>query len=156
MPVNGHAADSRPNPDELLRRVQAAERAAHHGSLKIFLGYSSGVGKSFRMFDEGRRRHERGEDVIVAALQPDMDPQTEAVATRLETVAARIVDGVPVIDVTAVLRRRPQVALVDGLAYDNPPGSRHRKRYQDVAELLEAGIAVITSINLAYIAEQQD
>ena len=66
------------------------------------------------------------------------------------------VGGVPVIDVPAIITRHPQVCLVDGLAYDNPPGSRHRKRYEDVEEVLEAGISVITSINLEYIAEQQD
>ena len=147
---------ARPDPEALLRRVQAAERAEHRGQLKIFLGYASGVGKSFRMFDEGRRRHERGEDVIVAALQPNMDPETEAVARTLESVPTQTIDGIPVIDVPAVLRRRPLVALVDGLAYDNPPGSHHPKRYQDVDALLDAGISVITSINLEYIAEQQE
>jgi two-component system sensor histidine kinase KdpD len=147
---------ARPDPEALLRRVQAAERAEHRGQLKIFLGYASGVGKSFRMFDEGRRRHERGEDVIVAALQPNMDPETEAVARTLESVPTQTIDGIPVIDVPAVLRRRPLVALVDGLAYDNPSGSHHPKRYQDVDALLDAGISVITSINLAYIAEQQE
>ena len=73
----------------------------------------------------------------------------------LERIATRDVAGVPVIDVPAVLARRPRVCLVDGLAYDNPPGSRHPKRYQDVEELLAAGISVLTSINLEYIAEEQ-
>jgi two-component system sensor histidine kinase KdpD len=85
-----------------------------------------------------------------------MDPETEAVAGALQTVPTLTIDGAPVIDVASILRRHPQVALVDGLAYDNPPGSRHPKRYQDVDELLDAGICVITSINLAYITEQQD
>jgi two-component system, OmpR family, sensor histidine kinase KdpD len=147
---------ARPDPEALLRRVQAAERAEQRGQLKIFLGYASGVGKSFRMFDEGRRRRERGEDVVVAAMQRDMDPETASVASTIESIPAKAVDGVPVIDVAAVLKRHPQVCLVDGLAYDNPPGSRHPKRYQDVDELLDAGISVVTSINLAYIAEQQE
>jgi two-component system, OmpR family, sensor histidine kinase KdpD len=147
--------NTRPDPDALLRRVQAAERAEQRGQLKIFLGYASGVGKSFRMFDEGRRRRERGEDVIVAALQPNMDQDTESVARTLEILPTLVTDGVPVIDVAAVLRRHPLVALVDGLAYDNPPGSRHSKRYQDVTELLDAGISVTSSINIAYIEEQQ-
>jgi len=68
----------------------------------------------------------------------------------------RVVSGVPVVDVSAVLARHPQVCLIDGLAYDNPRGSRHAKRYQDVEELLEAGISVLTSVNLAYIADQQE
>jgi two-component system sensor histidine kinase KdpD len=146
----------RPDPEMLLRHVQAAERAKNRGQLKIFLGYASGVGKSFRMFDEGRRRHARGEDVVVAAMQPDMDPETEAVARTLEAVPTHLIEDVPVIDVPAVLKRSPQVCLVDGLAYDNPPESRHAKRYEDVDELLAAGISVITSLNLAYINEQQD
>jgi two-component system, OmpR family, sensor histidine kinase KdpD len=147
---------ARPDPEALLRHVQAAERAKNRGQLKIFLGYASGVGKSFRMFDEGRRRHERGEDIVIAALQPNMGPETEAVARALEIIPTQTIDGVPVIDVPAVLKRRPQVCLVDGLAYDNPPGSRHARRYQDVDELLDAGISVITSLNLAFIVEQQD
>jgi two-component system sensor histidine kinase KdpD len=154
--LNNHSESTRPDPEVLLRRVQDAERAERRGQLKIFLGYASGVGKSFRMFDEGRRRHERGEDVVVVARQPGMDSEAESVARTLESVPTLAIDGIPVIDVPAVLRRRPQVALVDGLAYDNPPGNRHPKRYQDVDELLDAGISVITSINLAYIAEQQE
>jgi two-component system sensor histidine kinase KdpD len=146
----------RRDPEALLRHVQAAERSATRGPLKIFLGYASGVGKSFRMFDEGRRRHERREDVVVAALQPDMDPNVERIARTLEAIPTLAMDGVPVIDVEAVLRRRPQVCLVDGLAYDNPAGSRHPKRYQDVDDLLAAGIAVMTSLNIEYIEEQQD
>jgi two-component system sensor histidine kinase KdpD len=148
-------AEGRPDPEALLRQVQAAERAAGRAPLKVFLGYASGVGKSFRMFDEGRRRRERGQDVVVAATQPDMDPDAAEAAGRLETIPALPIENVPVIDVPALLERRPQVCLVDGLAYDNPPGSRHAKRYEDVEELLDAGISVLTSINLEYIAEQQ-
>lgn len=147
--------DGRPDPEALLRQVQAAERAAARAPLKIFLGYASGVGKSFRMFDEGRRRHERGQDVVVAAMQPDMEPDAAEAARQLEVIPTQAIDGVPVIDVPALLKRRPHICIVDGVAYDNPPGSRHPKRYQDVEELLESGIAVVTSINLEYIAEQQ-
>src|SRR5262249_48333778 len=136
-------------------QVEAAERAEHRGQLKIFLGYASGVGKSFRLFDEGRRRRERGEDVVVASTQPSA-PEVEEVIRRLEIIPTQKVSDVPVIDVPAVLARRPNVCLVDGLAYDNPEGSRHPKRYQDVEELLDAGISVMTSINLEYIAEEQE
>jgi two-component system sensor histidine kinase KdpD len=141
--------------EALLRQIEAAERAEHRGQLKVFLGYASGVGKSFRLFDEGRRRHERGEDVVVAAAQTDSAPEVAHVIRTLESIPMQDVGGVPVIDVPAVLARHPRVCLVDGLAYDHPPGSRHRKRYEDVEELLEAGISVLTSINLEYIAEQQ-
>jgi two-component system, OmpR family, sensor histidine kinase KdpD len=144
------------DPEALLQQVEAAERAERRGQLKIFLGYASGVGKSFKLFDEGRRRCERGEDVVVAATQPELTPDVAQAIRGLEVIKTREVAGVPVIDVEAILERRPQTCLVDGVAYDNPPGSRHPKRYQDVEELLDAGISLLTSINLEYIAEQQD
>ena len=143
------------DPEALLRQVEAAERAERRGQLKIFLGYASGVGKSFRLLDEARRRRQRGEDVVVAATQPDSPDDVVAVLTQLESIPTLNVGGVPVIDVPAVLARRPKVAVVDGLAYDNPPGSRRGHRYEDVEELLENGVSVLTSINLEYIAEQQ-
>src|SRR5262249_56053278 len=78
------------------------------------------------------------------------------VLQTVEAIRTGDMSGVPVLDVSAIVARHPQVCLVDGLAYDNPPGSRHAKRYEDVEDLLEAGISVMTSINLEYIAEQQD
>jgi two-component system sensor histidine kinase KdpD len=144
------------DPEALLRQIEAAERAEHRGQLKIFLGYASGVGKSFKLFDEGRRRHERGEDVVIGAMQPEEPAELAQIILTLEAIPTRDFGGVPVIDVPAVLARHPQVCLIDGLAYDNPPGARHPKRYQDVEELLEAGISVLASINLEYIAEQQE
>ena len=152
-------SDNRPgtrDPEALLRQIEAAERAEQRGQLKIFLGYAGGVGKSFKLFDEGRRRRERGEDVVVAATQANSTPEVEKVIQTLERIPMREMGGVPVIDMPAVLARHPQVCLVDGLAYNHPPGSRHAKRYEDVEELLGAGISVLTSINLEYIAEQQD
>jgi two-component system, OmpR family, sensor histidine kinase KdpD len=146
----------RPDPDELLRHVQAAEHAARRGHLKIFLGYSSGVGKSFRMLDESRRRRRRGEDLVIAALQAALPPEVAAIASALEQIPTLEVGDARVIDVLAVLRRRPQVCLVDGLAHDNPEGSRHAHRYEDVQEILDAGIAVVSSLNLEFIAEEQD
>jgi len=149
------SAGTQPDPEALLRQIEAAERAEHRGELKIFLGYASGVGKSFKLFDEGRRRRERGEDVVIAAMQPEQTPEVARAIRSLPVIPTRSANGVPVIDVPSVIARRPRVCLVDGLAYDNPPGSRHPKRYEDVEELLEAGISVTTSINLEYIAEQQ-
>ena len=143
----------RPDPEQLLRQVQAEERYAREGRLKIFLGYSSGVGKSLRMFDEGRRRKERGQDVLVVAVQPKASPEVGAVLSRLE-ILPLLANGA--IDVTSVLRRQPQVCLVDGLAYDNPPGSLQEKRWQDVQFLLDSGISVITSLNLQFIEEYRE
>ena len=156
MPADETDRSPRRDPEALLRHVEASERSQRRGQLKVFLGYASGVGKSFRLFDEGRRRRERGEDVVVAARQTDMPPDVAQLVRELTLIPCQDVGDSPVIDVAAILTRHPQVCLIDGLAYDNPPGSRHAKRYQDVEELLEAGISVVTSINLEYIAEQQD
>jgi two-component system sensor histidine kinase KdpD len=156
MSPEGRPDSERPDPELLLRQLKAAERILHRGQLKIFLGYTSGVGKSFKLFDEGRRRRARGEDVVIVAMQPTVDEDVGAVIRELEVVPTKSMDGVPLIDVPAVLERRPAVCLVDGLAYDNPSGSRHRKRYEDVEEILASGISVMTSINLEYIREQQE
>jgi two-component system sensor histidine kinase KdpD len=156
MSVDDHDRSVQRDPEALLRQIEAAERAERRGQLKIFLGYASGVGKSFKLFGEGRRRRERGEDVVVAATQSESTPEVAQVIRTLESIPTRDIGGVPVIDVPAVIARHPRVCLVDGLAYDNPPGSAHRKRHEDVEELLEAGISVLTSINLEYIVEQQE
>jgi two-component system sensor histidine kinase KdpD len=154
MPVDDHGHAPHSEADG-LHRGAGAGRTAGRGALKVFLGYASGVGKSFRMFDEGRRRHDRGQDVVVAAMQPDMDADASEAARHLAVIPTQMIEGAPVLDVEAVLARRPHICLVDGLAYDNPPGSRNTKRCEDVEELLAAGITVLTSINLAYIEEQQ-
>jgi len=148
--------ESQRDPEALLRRIEAEERAKKRGQLKIFLGYASGVGKSFRLFDEGRRRHERGDDVVVAAMQSGAGPDVLQATRGLEVIPTKAVHSVPMIDVPAVLARRPQVCLIDGLAYDHPHGNRHAKRYEDVEDLLAAGISVTTSINLEYIGEEQE
>jgi len=150
------SATRRRSPEELLEQVQAEEDYERRGRLKVFLGYASGVGKSFRMLDEGRRRKERGQNVVVGAIQPKTSPEIQAVLHKLEVIPLRQVDGVPVMDTEAILERHPSVCLVDGLAYDNPPGSKHPCRWQDVNELLDAGISVITSINIQYIDDLRE
>lgn len=147
---------TRPDPEKLLRRVQAEEEFRKRGRLKIFLGYASGVGKSFRMLDEGRRRRERGEDIVVGAIQSYKSPGIQEILRKMEVIPLKVIDGVPMIDVGAVLCRRPQVCLIDGLAYDNPPSSAHAKRWQDVEDLLAAGISVVGTVNLHYIEELRD
>ncbi len=149
------AVSSKPTPDELLSRVQEEEEYERGGRLKIFLGYASGVGKSFRMMDEGRRRYERGEDVVVGAVQAEMSPELHQLLGRLEVVPLLESGGIPYMDVPQIIRRHAQVCLVDGLAYDNPPGSRHQHRWEDVEELLEAGISVLCTINLQFVQERQ-
>jgi two-component system, OmpR family, sensor histidine kinase KdpD len=150
------SATRRRSPEELLQQVQAEEDYERRGRLKVFLGYASGVGKSFRMLDEGRRRKERGQDVVVGAIQPKTSPESAALLSKLEVIPLRYVDGVPVMDTVAILKRRPAVCLVDGLAYDNPPGSPHPSRWEDVNELLDAGISVISSVNIQYIDDLRE
>ena len=146
--------ERRPDPEQLLRQVQAEEASHRRGRLKVFLGYTSGVGKSFRMFDEGRRRKERSEDVVVAGAQPDSPADIACILKSLESIPELVVNGFSVIDVPRILRRKPGVCLIDGLAYDNPPTWPHAKRWQDVEQLIEAGISVITSLNLQHIEEK--
>ena len=145
----------RPDPERLLKQVEAEELNNRRGHLKIFLGYASGVGKSLRMLDEGRRRKLRGQDVVVAATQPSASAEAQQILEKMEVIPPRMIDGIPAIDVPALLRRHPSVCLIDGLAYRNPPASKHPQRWQDVEELREAGISVITSVNIQYIAERQ-
>lgn len=144
----------RKTPDELLREVQAEEAAAARtGHLKIVLGYASGVGKTFRLLDEARRRAERGQDVVVGAVQPNVPPDVEPLLKKLEIVPLMQIEEGTAIDVDAIVRRHPMVCFIDGLAYDNPPGARNPTRWQDVQDLLKAGIKVVASINVQYIAE---
>jgi two-component system sensor histidine kinase KdpD len=144
----------------LLRRVQADERRERRGRLKVFLGYASRVGKSYRMFDEGRRRKQRGQDVVVGAVQGAVTPDIQDILACLEVVPTVTEKHAgaeyQVIDLAALFRRHPGVCLIDGLAYFNPPGSRNPERWQDVEELLERGIAVITAVNVQHIREMQD
>ncbi|HUA85094.1 MAG TPA: hypothetical protein VMB85_14630 [Bryobacteraceae bacterium] len=148
-------ATQRPTPEQLLRQVEAEERTARRGRLKIFLGYASGVGKSVRMLDEGRRRKMRGQDVVVVASQPIASNETSDLLKNFEVIPPPAGAQGPAIDVDTVLHRHPEVVLIDGLAYHNPPGSKNAERWQDVEQLLSAGINVITSVNLQYIKEKQ-
>jgi two-component system, OmpR family, sensor histidine kinase KdpD len=112
------------------------------------------------MLDEGRRRKERGEDIVVAAIQSPITADLEAILSRLEVIPAlketHAGREYEVLDVNTIFRRHPRVCLVDELAHDNPPGSRNPKRWRDVDDILEQGIAVITAVNLQHIEEQQD
>jgi len=148
--------ERRPTPEQLLQQLESEEEHQARGRLKVFLGYASGVGKSFRMLDEGRRRYERGQDVVVGAIQPKLPADVVHAVSTLEVIPLKEVNGTFVMDIPVILQRHPKVCLVDGLAYDNPSGSVHEKRWQDVAQLLDAGIAVITSLNLQHIEEKRE
>jgi len=142
----------RKTPDELLRDVQGDE-PGRKGHLKIFLGYASGVGKSFRMLDEARRRRERGQDVVVGAVQPEVSPEVQKLLDRLEVVPLIKYPAGTAMDFEAIMRRQPAVCIIDGLAFNNPPELRNPTRWQDARELVNAGIKVIGSINIQYVEE---
>jgi two-component system sensor histidine kinase KdpD len=139
-----------------LREAQAAESDSQHGYLKIFLGYASGVGKSFRMLDEARRRRARGQDVVIGAIQPQISPEVQAVVCNLEVMPLKQIGGRAILDVDALLQRHPAVCVVDGLAYDNPPGAKNKTRWEDVQQLVRAGIKIITAINIQFINELRE
>ena len=147
----------RPDPDALLA---TAGPAGHRGRLKIFLGAAPGVGKTFAMLDEGRRRRERGSDVVVAYVETHGRAKTIAQLRDLELVPRRTVTyrgtTFEEMDLEAVLARRPEVALVDELAHTNVADSAHAKRWQDVQSLLDAGIDVISTVNVQHLESLND
>src|SRR5437764_4653504 len=130
------------------------------GSLRVYLGAAPGVGKTFAMLGEGRRRAERGTDVVVGFVEAHGRSRTGAELGALPVVPRRRIlhDGVELeeMDLDAVLTRRPQVVLVDELAHTNAPGSRHAKRWEDVEELLEAGVDVISTLNISHLESLSD
>lgn len=147
---------SRPDPERLLKQVQAEESKQLGAKLKIFLGYAPGVGKSFRMLDEARRRFERGEDVIVGAVQNEQSDDIKDLLKNLEQIPLLETPQGQSADIDAILRRAPRVCVIDPLAARNPPGSRHEHRWQDVQELLRNGISVLSSVNLLYVEEYRE
>ncbi|MGH3854289.1 MAG: DUF4118 domain-containing protein [Pseudonocardiaceae bacterium] len=130
------------------------------GVLRVYLGAAPGVGKTFRMLVEGHRRRERGTDVVIAFVETHGRPETEALLGELEVIARTRRDyrgaEFTEMDIEAVLARRPAWALVDELAHTNVPGGRHAKRWQDVQELLAAGINVITTVNIQHLESLND
>src|SRR2546423_10308679 len=130
------------------------------GTLRVYLGAAPGVGKTFAMLDEGWRRKERGTDVVVGYVETHGRPKTAAQIRDLETVARRTIsyrDQVfEEMDLDAVLARRPEVALVDELAHTNVPGAGNTKRWQDIEALLDAGISVITTVNIQHLESLND
>jgi two-component system sensor histidine kinase KdpD len=150
----------RPNPDELLARVQAEERQQRRGKMKIFLGYAAGVGKTYAMLDAARARQADQVDVVIGYAETHGRAETEALLQGLEIIPRKQVEYrgklLPEMDVDAVLARQPQLAVVDELAHTNVPGSRHPKRHQDVEELLAAGIDVYTTLNIQHLESLND
>src|SRR5262249_49182474 len=158
--LHSDVSDKRPAPDELLARVQAQEARQARGRLKIFFGYAAGVGKTYAMLEAAQRERAEGVDVVVGYVEPHGRPETEALLKGLEVQPARQVPyrGTTLreFDLDAALARHPKLILVDELAHTNAEGLRHAKRWQDVEELLEAGIDVYTTLNVQHIESLND
>jgi two-component system sensor histidine kinase KdpD len=148
--------DKRPSPDALLR---AAEREAR-GQLKIFLGAAPGVGKTYEMLSEGAARLRGGTDVVVGVVETHGRAETEALVAPFEVIPRRTIDyrgqAMTEMDLDAILARRPALVLVDELAHSNVEGSRHPKRWQDIQELLDAGIDVFSTVNIQHVESLND
>ena len=153
-------ADYRPDPDALLARVQREEAKSKRGKLKIFLGACAGVGKTYAMLSDAREEKTRGTDIVIGVVETHGRSETAALAEGIERVALREVPYKETLleefDLDAALARRPAVMLVDELAHTNAPGSRHPKRWQDVEELLAAGINVYTTLNVQHLESLND
>ena len=138
----------------------SADRPTKRGELRIYLGAAPGVGKTFAMLAEAHRRLERGTDVVAAVVETHGRAKTAGMLDGIEVIAPRYLDyrggRFAEIDVPAVIARHPDVVLVDELAHTNTPGSRNTKRWQDVEELLDAGITVITTVNVQHLESLND
>ncbi len=130
------------------------------GRLNVFLGMAAGVGKTYRMLQEGQAEAEAGRDVAIGYLEPHDRPETSAQATGLEVVPRRRVDyqgtALEEMDLAAVIRRAPELCLIDELAHTNAPGVEHAKRYEDVADVLAAGIDVFSTVNVQHLESLND
>lgn len=152
--------EKRPSPEAMLKLAKAEEVMAELGRLKIFLGYAAGVGKTYAMLEAARQRKQEGRDVVVGYVESHGRPESDALLEGLEVVPRREVHykgvGLSEFDLDAVLARKPQIALVDELAHSNAPGLRHEKRWQDVEELLSAGVDVYTTVNVQHFESLND
>lgn len=152
--------ENRPSPEALLKLAKAEETGAGKGALKLFLGYAAGVGKTYTMLSVARQRRQEGVDVVAAYVESHGRPETDALLEGLEVLPRKVIDyqgvSLPELDIDALLARRPRIALVDELAHSNAPGCRHEKRWQDVLEIVNAGIDVYTTVNIQHFESLND
>ncbi len=152
--------EMRPSPETMLKVAQAEEMGESRGRLKIFLGYAAGVGKTYAMLKAARQQKLEGRDVVAAYVESHGRAETDALLEGLEITAKVQIEyqGVllPELDIDATLARKAQIVLVDELAHTNVPGSRHEKRWQDIEELLAAGIHVYTTVNVQHFESLKD
>lgn len=146
---------SRQNPDQLLRAIRDEEGHQNKGHLKIFFGYAAGVGKTYAMLEAAHIAKQQGIDVVAGYIEPHERPKTAALLNGLEVIPTKevVYNGMTLheFDIDAALQRNPDLILVDELAHTNAEGCRHAKRYQDIKELLRAGIDVYTTVNVQHI-----
>ncbi|HEX7408291.1 MAG TPA: ATP-binding protein [Candidatus Binatia bacterium] len=150
------ADEQRPSPEALLKTAAKEERSR----LKIFVGAAPGVGKTYTMLEAAQERRREGLDVVVGIVETHGRVETEALLRDLEVIPRRRVEYrgtvLAEMDLDAILKRRPQLVLVDELAHTNAPGCRHPKRFSDIEELLEAGIDVYTTVNIQHLESLND
>ena len=134
------------DPQQILKQIRSETPSARHGRLKIFFGFAAGVGKTYAMLQAAHEAARQGVDVVVGYVEPHTRPETMALLSGLEVLPVKYVPHGDIslreFDLDQALQRKPRLILVDELAHSNAPGSRHEKRYQDVRELLQAGIDV--------------
>ena len=151
--------DQRPNPDILLERIRSDE-PRRTGKLKIFFGYAAGVGKTYAMLDDAREQFKSGMDVVVGYVEPHTRPETMQLLNGLPVLPSKVVEHRNIqlkeFNLDAALEKKPQLILVDELAHSNASGVRNKKRYQDIEELLNAGIDVYTTVNVQHIESLND
>lgn len=151
--------DQRPDPDALLRELKLKEET-RTGKLKIFFGYAAGVGKTYAMLEAAHHAKEMGVDVVAGYIEPHVRPETLALLDGLEQLPNKEIPYKNItlreFDLDGALARKPQLILVDELAHTNAAGSRHRKRYQDIEELLRVGISVYTTVNVQHLESLND
>jgi two-component system sensor histidine kinase KdpD len=152
--------DERPNPDLLLERIRAQEAKQRQGRLKIFFGYVAGVGKTYAMLDAAQKLAAGGAEVVVGYVEPHGRLETEVLLEGLQVLPPLALEyrglALHELDLDAVLEQHPALVLVDELAHTNAPGSRHAKRWQDVQELLDAGINVYATLNVQHLESLND
>lgn len=152
--------ENRPNPDDLLRKINENEEKNKKGKLKIFFGYAAGVGKTYAMLDAAHSAKKAGIDVVVGYIEPHARPETLALLNGLEVLQNLEVEYKGIVlkefDLDGALKRKPELILVDELAHTNAHGLRHKKRYSDIEELLNAGIDVYTTVNVQHIESLND
>ncbi len=150
----------RPDPDELLSRAISEEKRQRHGKLKIFFGAAPGVGKTYAMLKAAKKRREEGIDTVIGVVETHGRKETETLLDGLEILPRRTQPHrgreIPEFDIDGALARNPSLIVVDELAHTNAPESRHKKRWQDIEELLHAGISVYTTVNVQHLESLND